>query len=538
MKPFLDLLPVVPEFDCRPVEPRLIEALSARGCSSEEWNRVLFSGGTDLSLVSNTVFRGEVRVHLPGGLLRDTVLENAVIEGPAVIQGNSLVKGLTILADSILENNGVLLWDAAPSALKREMFLGEETGFRRVPILPTLDHGEAFRLAAGEGRGEALQIPGLSGTIGPGTVVRYAPLVENSLLLANTRLDCPGPIRGSILLPGASVKNGAQVHNSVLQWRALADTMALVLESIVGEGSVVKNHGKLSRSFLGADSVLGEGEMTTSLAGPFTGMHHQSLLIAALWPGGKGNVGYGANAGSNHTSRLPDQELRLGDGVFIGLGASVKFPADYTGSPFTVIATGVMTLPQKVCFPFSLISQPHHRPSGVPDGFNRLSPGWMLTDNLYALARNAWKFHSRSTAVHTRVNTSLLTDRILGMTRNALERLKGNLCSNMPGLGKNFMTEEDREKGAAAYEALLEAEELYRRLLRGGLDRSGSRKLSVHISRLEEGVRASRAKDHDRGREIIEDYAAVRPSPEKEPFLDEFTEYLEDLRRRLDGVSG
>ena len=86
-------------------------------------------------------------------------------------------------------------------------------------------------------------------------------------------------------------------------------------------------------------------------------MHHQSLLIGAFWPEGKGNIGYGANVGSNHTSKSADQEIWPGEGVFFGLGCSIKFPTNFTAAPYTIVATGVTTLAQKVEFPFSLIVQ-------------------------------------------------------------------------------------------------------------------------------------------------------------------------------------
>jgi hypothetical protein len=81
------------------------------------------------------------------------------------------------------------------------------------------------------------------------------------------------------------------------------------------------------------------------------------MLIAALWPEGKGNIAAGANVGSNHTSRAPDQEFWPGEGLYVGLGVNIKYPADFTQAPYTIIATGVSTLPQKVAFPFSLINK-------------------------------------------------------------------------------------------------------------------------------------------------------------------------------------
>lgn len=539
MKEFLELLAGAPAFPCRPVGPETRGALTASGCSAEDWNRVFLSEGTDARLISGTRFMGEVRVHLPDGSISDARLMDTVIHGPVRISSVGLLRGYAVLCGSVLERCGELSMTGPPGVLSSAMDLGEETGLRRVPILPTMDHEEAFRMASGQGRERAMELLGSlsslrpGGFIGPGAAVSNAPLVRNSIIAGEAALDCPGPVLESILLPGAMVCNQAQVHRSALQWGARVDTMALVTDSIVGENSVVERHGLLARSFLGADSVLGEGEMTASLAGPLTAMHHQSLLIAALWPGGRGNVGYGANAGSNHTSRLPDQELVMGEGCFIGLGVSVKFPGNYFESPYSVIATGLTVLPQKVSFPFSLLSRPAYRPQGVPEGHNQLSPGWALYGNLYSLARNAWKFSKRATATHSRVGTGLFTPAVMGPTRDALARLTGNPCDGMPGMGKNFMTEEDRLRGIQAYRTFLEAGELYGLLLSGGLDGNGKKRLLEIAGQVKEGVISSRLKDYTRGSAVISDYMTVRPQLEEEPFMIEFLQGLENMRRSL-----
>src|SRR5262249_41384678 len=155
--------------------------------------------------------------------------------------------------------------------------------------------------------------------------------------------------------------------------------------SVLTERSGAAKHAKVTASLLGPNTAVAQGEVTASLVGPFVGFHHQALLIAALWPEGKGNVSHGANAGCNPTSRAPDQEFRPGEGLFLGLGANVKFPADFTRSPYTVLACGVMTLPQRLAFPFSLVNTPSASWPDVPPAYNELVPGWMLSDNLYAL---------------------------------------------------------------------------------------------------------------------------------------------------------
>jgi hypothetical protein len=140
---------------------------------------------------------------------------------------------------------------------------------------------------------------------------------------------------------------------------------------------------------------VAEGELTASLFGPFVGFHHQSLLIAALWPSGRGNVGYGANIGSNHTGKAPDQEVRPGEGTFFGLATSIKFPFNMAKSPYSIIASGVTCMPQKLEMPFSLINSPSENITGLSNSINEIIPAWMLTNCMYALLRNESKFKSR-----------------------------------------------------------------------------------------------------------------------------------------------
>lgn len=72
--------------------------------------------------------------------------------------------------------------------------------------------------------------------------------------------------------------------------------------------------------------------------GPFIGIHHTSLVIACLWPYGRGNVAYGAMVGANHTGRVNDQECLSGEGVFYGLGVQIKFPFNCFNAPYSLIA--------------------------------------------------------------------------------------------------------------------------------------------------------------------------------------------------------
>ena len=64
-------------------------------------------------------------------------------------------------------------------------------------------------------------------------------------------------------------------------------------------------------------------------------------------------------------------------------------------SPYTIIAAGVTTLPQRVAMPYSLINTVGELIPGASPALNVISPGWVLSDNAYTVVRNENKFVAR-----------------------------------------------------------------------------------------------------------------------------------------------
>ena len=56
------------------------------------------------------------------------------------------------------------------------------------------------------------------------------------------------------------------------------------------------------------------------------------------------------------------------------MGACIKFPADFTKAPYTIIASGVTTLPQRMSIPFALINSPSESISGISPAYNEVRP--------------------------------------------------------------------------------------------------------------------------------------------------------------------
>ncbi len=546
--------------DWIPLTESRIVLLEDNGNSSENWSGVRVFGNAALDSVRNCVFRGDVRIAMTPAeiegkqfapVLTNCCFENVTVLPGCRIESTYLLSNLHIGEGTVIENCGRLIYEEGSlCGCGTELELGVETGERNVPSSPCLDTDLAALLSGGSDRSENLALyhtfldgflsqlrSKKSGVIGRACRIQDTPVLENCFIGSGVEILNACALRNSTVLGGepnpASVLDGALVRDSILKWGSRVDSGAIVERSVVGEVSAVEKHGKLTSSFLGPNSVLAEGEITASLAGPFTSSHHQSLLIAARWPEGRGNIGYGANIGSNHTSRLPDQEIRPGEGMFFGLACSVKFPADYSQAPYSIIATGVTALPGRVEFPFSLICEPFSSIDGIPPAFNQIIPGWVLSDNLFAIKRNEEKYSSRNRAIHWKPDGKIIREETVRMMMRSLEKLdvrsvkKIYTESDICGLGKNYLTEAHRHRAFETYrfhiryfalECLSSSPEELSVFQRDYLEREfpgvSGEELHKIVSDMREviaeSIRMSREKDYSRGCRIITDYGDVR----------------------------
>jgi len=556
-----EMFPVIdiPE-DWIPLTDSQIELLKNNGNSSENWSLIKVFRDAELDSVRNCVFRGEIRIAMTTAEIEgnriDPIISNCCMENVEVLPGcrivsTFLLSNLRIGKGVVIENCGRIVFEQGSlCGSGTGLELGVETGERNVPSSPCIDTDLAAELSGGSDRDDNLAVyrtfldgflsdlkSRKSGIIGEACNIQDTPVLENCFIGSWVSILNACAVRSSTVLGGelnpVSILDGALVRYSILKWGSRVDSMAIVDKSVVGEAAVVEKHGKLALSFLGPNSVLAEGEITASLAGPFTSAHHQSLLIAARWPGGRGNIGYGANIGSNHTSRLPDQEIRPGEGMFFGLACSMKFPADYSRSPYSIIATGVTALPQKVEFPFSLICEPFNSVDSIQPAFNQIIPGWVLSDNLFAVKRNEEKYMSRNRARRWKSDAKIIREEIVEMMVRSLENLDVLSVkeiyteADISGLGKNFLTEAHRLRAIETYRfhirffALehlssdsVELSVFRKNILEKefpGVTREELHEIHADMQDvIAERIRRSREKDYSRGCRIISDYADVR----------------------------
>ena len=576
--------------------------LEGQGNICADWSRVRIESDAGMDTIRNNWFEGDVLIigfhgawpgadgrTWPAGMANCRVLD-------AVI-GNACLYHIARLERQVIEDGAVLvglgeLDCPAPTlfSVGSAIHPGTEAGTRSVWIWDSLtlddcmaalsltaDAQKTFRdkldaaliplrsrfgfVGKGASVSHARHVHGAY--IGPGTVITGASLIREAALLSAPEERClvaeEGWIEHSLLQPGARVESGGKVSSSVLL-----------------EHSSVAWGGMVFQSVVGPNTQVNKGEMSTSLVGPFVGFHHQSLLISALWPEGRGNIAYGANVGSNHTGKKPDQEIRPGEGNFFGLGCSIKFPANYEDSPYSIIATGVSTLPQRLAFPFSLINQPLSSFPELGPAINEIVPGWMWSDNAYSLVRRSYKFEGSNEARrhdftldrHSAWKTGFFAGRMFAspLARKVLKARQSlraaptdrayYLEDQIPGLGKNFLRAKLRDRALAAYEdylvfflmrtytdrpqeawdpelhALVAA--IAKELTAGPDAKAYLAAQRPRTAALKETILNSLLRDDKRGRQVFDDYADFHSPPEEDSAMSRLDRDLIELNNRLD----
>jgi carbonic anhydrase/acetyltransferase-like protein (isoleucine patch superfamily) len=479
--------------DVRHLSGNEVELLIAQGNISPDWSKILVASGFKTDFIRNNHFQGECvlgvfsgtpREIAPGVMVPDGIYNSTII--CCEIGSKCLIKNCGVLANYCIKENAIIFHTGSISATKSCTFgngviipVGMETGGREVVSCAEIDVTIAEQVAMKKGDKKTQEsyndftkcyrenITCDFGIVETNACIRNTSEIQNSFIGINAEIDGALLIDNCAILSGpeepTAIGHGAFVKNSCIQWGCEINSMAIVVDSILTEHSHVERHGKVTASIIGPNTGIAEGEVTSCLIGPFVGFHHQSLLIAALWPEGKGNVAYGANVGSNHTSRAPDQEIFCGEGVFFGLGVNIKFPSDFSQSPYSIIATGVNTMPQKIEFPFSLIQSPSQHFPGVLPSYNEIIPAWVLTDNIYMLLRNEGKYKKRNKAKRTQFEFTVFRPDIIEKmlaARNKLRSIKrikkAYTGKDIPGIGKNVLREDIRNRAIMAYNLYIE----------------------------------------------------------------------------------
>ncbi|MCB0568235.1 MAG: DUF4954 family protein [Phaeodactylibacter sp.] len=414
-----------------------IEVLVKNANHADEWNDILVSDTFDPRLVRNCQFHGRVRIgalqpfylehhelKLPIGLYNSTIVSCDIGDNVAVKNVDYLghyIIGNEVMLFNINEmhttnhskfGNGILK-EGEEEDVRVWLEICNENGRRSVLAFEGMLPADAWLWSKFRGRRRLIQRfqemaearsdtrRGYYGTVGDRTVIK------NTRILKDVKVGSDAYIKGGNKLKNLTINSsaeapsqigeGVEMVNGIMGYGSRSFYGVKAVRFVMGENTTLKYGARLINSYLGDNSTISCCEVLNSLIFPAHEQHHNNSFLVAASVLGQSNIAAGATIGSNHNSRGVDGEIVAGRGFWPGLCVSLKHNSRFAS--FCLLAKGDYPAELNIPYPFALVSN-----NESEDRLQVLPAYWWLY-NMYALARNAWKFadrdkrHMRSQAI-------------------------------------------------------------------------------------------------------------------------------------------
>ncbi len=411
----------------RKLTPVEIQLLEKNDNSSDDWNKVLVSESFDPLLVKRCSFFGLVRIgklepyfhefnnlHMPVGLYNSTIIscdigDNVVIDNVSfmshyIIGNDVMLVNINELATTNHSKfgNGVLK-EGEKEAVRVWMEICNENGGRSILPFNEMQAGDAWLWSKYRDDEKLLQKfmeftdkkfdtrRGYYGKIGDRTVIKNCKIVKDTWIGSDAYLKGANKIKNLTINSSPDAKSqigeGCELVNGIVGYGCRIFYGVKAVRFMMGTNSQLKYGARLINSYLGDNSTISCCEVLNSLIFPAHEQHHNNSFLCAATVLGQSNMAAGATIGSNHNSRGADGEIIAGRGFWPGLCVSLKHNSKFAS--FTLIAKGDFPAELNIPIPFALVSNDVSRDKLV------IMPGYWFMYNMYALARNAGKYHSR-----------------------------------------------------------------------------------------------------------------------------------------------
>lgn len=232
---------------------------------------------------------------------------------------------------------------------------------------------------------------GYYGTVGCGCVIK------NSSILKDVKIGESCYIKGASKLKNITINSSetepSQIGENVILVNGIVGYGCKIFYSctavkfVIGNNSNLKYGARLINSLMGDNSTISCCEVLNNLIFPAHEQHHNNSFLVASVLMGQSNLAAGATLGSNHNSRTNDNELVAGRGFWPGLCTSVKHSSVFAS--YCLLAKADYPAELNVPLPFALVSN-----NCALDRLEIMPAFWWLHD-MYALARNSWKYSVR-----------------------------------------------------------------------------------------------------------------------------------------------
>lgn len=446
-----------------------ITALKNNGCKSNDssWKNIYVADEFNPNLIQNTEFCGTVVIgKMKSGKLRfhDLVLDigiyNSLIES-SVIGDCTVIRNVGYLSNYYIGNYSVLFNVQEMSCTNHSKFgngvlaageaedqriwveVANENGGRRILPFETMlpadaalwsAHRDDEKLLAAFVKMTERDFAVKSATFG---YVGNSVVIKNSSLIKDVKIGDCAYIKGAFKLKNmtmcssfeepSQIGEGVEMVNGIMGYASKVFYQAVAVRFVIGRNCQLKYGARLLNSVLGDNSTVSCCELLNNLIYPFHEQHHNTSFLIASTICGQSNIAAGAMIGSNHNSRSPDGEIVAGRGFWPGLCSDFKHNSKFAS--FTLVAKGSYPHELNITYPFSLVSNDKR------DVSINIVPGYWFRHNMFAMARNNFKFIKRDKRVikaqHIEMEylapdcmqeVHLALERIILLTREQLQR--------------------------------------------------------------------------------------------------------------------
>lgn len=411
----------------RPLSAEEIERLQHNGNSAADWNLIKVAKNFSADLIKNCTFKGEVFI----GPLQNMVMESDGLRLPVGLYNSTFVSCIIGSNVSITNVKYLSRYHIADQCLLfniDEMLATEDAKFGNGALLPGEEEDERQWLEIVNENGGRAILP-FEGIL-PADAYLWSSFREDAALLArlqemtdtdfmankfplgsigtktvikNTRtvrnVKCGShcTISGANKLSNATIRSAenestfigedVEIENGIIGFQNKIVYGVKALGVVTGRNVHLEYGARVLNMFISDNSTIACCEVLSNLTFPFHEQHHNNSFLIATMVQGQSNIAAGATIGSNHNSRAADGEILARRGFWPGLSSSFKHNSYF--ATFTLVAKGTYYAEMNITLPFSLVSP------GANAATIQIFPGFWFKYNMYALARNSWKFHKR-----------------------------------------------------------------------------------------------------------------------------------------------
>ena len=404
-----------------------VEELKKNGNKSDDWNFVMVTDTFLPELIHHCNFHGLVRIgrlepyylefhnlRRPVGLYNSTIIScdignNVVIDNVSYLSHNIIGNDVILInvseiatTDHAHFGNGNLK-EGEPESLRVVLEVCNENGGRSIIPFDGMLPGDAWlfsRHRDDEKIQQKLRLftdheldkrRGFYGTIGDRTVIKNCKIIKDVKIGTDAYLKGANKLKNLTIHSSADSKTqigeGCELVNGIIGLGCRIFYGVKAVRFFLASNSQLKYGARLINSYLGNNSTISCCEVLNSLIFPAHEQHHNNSFLCASLLMGQTNMAAGATVGSNHNSRGADGELIAGRGFWPGLCVSVKHNSRFAS--FIIMAKGDYPSELDIPIPFSLVSNDQSNDELI------IMPAYWFLYNMYALARNAWKYRDR-----------------------------------------------------------------------------------------------------------------------------------------------